>query len=154
QKRALFRHFANDAAGDDTIQFVQERGQVRPGDGPKRADPLHDAKVRRLPVVRREWVRLASVSQVPSDGGMGFRYGNMQIAIFHFASRGEWYATQNMCPHKQEMVLARGILGDQSGAPKVACPLHKKTFDLESGACLSGEALEIATFPVRVEGDD
>jgi nitrite reductase (NADH) large subunit len=153
-KRALFRHFANDAAGDDTIQFVPERGQVRPGDGPKPADPLHAAKVRRLPIVRREWVRLASVRDVPSDGGMGVRYGNMQIAIFHFASRGEWYATQNMCPHKQEMVLARGILGDQAGAPKVACPLHKKTFDLESGACLSGEALEIATFPVRVEGDD
>jgi nitrite reductase/ring-hydroxylating ferredoxin subunit len=51
------------------------------------------------------------------------------------------------------MVLARGILGDQAGAPKVACPLHKKTFNLETGECLSGDALEIATFPVRVEGD-
>jgi nitrite reductase/ring-hydroxylating ferredoxin subunit len=52
------------------------------------------------------------------------------------------------------MVLARGIVGDQAGTPKVACPLHKKTFDLRTGACLSGEALEIATFPVRIEGDD
>ena len=52
------------------------------------------------------------------------------------------------------MVLARGIVGDQAGAPKVACPLHKKTFDLRTGACLSGDALEIATFPVRVEGDE
>jgi nitrite reductase/ring-hydroxylating ferredoxin subunit len=52
------------------------------------------------------------------------------------------------------MVLARGIVGDQAGAPKVACPLHKKTFDLRSGACLSGDALEIATFAVRIEGDD
>ena len=67
-------------------------------------------------------------------------------------SRGEWYATQNSCPHKREMVLARGIVGDQAGAPKVACPLHKKTFDLRTGACLSGDALEIATFPVRVDG--
>jgi nitrite reductase/ring-hydroxylating ferredoxin subunit len=45
-------------------------------------------------------------------------------------------------------------MGDQAGAPKVACPLHKKTFDLRDGACLSGDALEIATFPVRIEGDD
>jgi hypothetical protein len=37
--------------------------------------------------------------------------------------------------------------------PKVACPLHKKTFDLRTGACLSGESLEIATFPVRIDGD-
>jgi hypothetical protein len=52
------------------------------------------------------------------------------------------------------MVLARGIVGDQAGTPKVACPMHKKTFDLESGACLSGEDLSIATFPVRIDGDD
>jgi NAD(P)H-dependent nitrite reductase small subunit len=76
------------------------------------------------------------------------------VAVFNFASRGEWYATQNQCPHRRQMVLARGIVGDQAGTPKVACPLHKKTFDLKSGACLSGDPLEIATFPVRVEGGD
>jgi nitrite reductase (NADH) large subunit len=91
---------------------------------------------------------------VPSDGGIAIRCGDTQLAVFNFASRGEWYATQNLCPHKREMVLARGIVGEQGGRPKVACPLHKKTFDLESGACLSGEALEISTFPVRIEGDD
>jgi len=91
---------------------------------------------------------------VPPDGGIAVRYGAAQLALFHFASRGAWYAAQNLCPHKREMVLARGIIGDQAGRPKVACPLHKKTFDLESGACLSGEALEIATYPVRIEAND
>ncbi len=110
--------------------------------------------VRRLPLLSRRWVRVASVSDVPEDGGIAVRHGASQIAIFHVASTGAWYATQNLCPHKREMVLARGIVGDQAGVPKVACPLHKKTFDLESGRCLSGEELEIATFPVRVEGDD
>ncbi len=110
--------------------------------------------VRRLPLLLRQWVRLASARDVPVDGGVTARYGNTQIAIFNFASKGTWYATQNLCPHKREMVLSRGILGDQAGAPKVACPLHKKTFDLETGRCLSGEELEIATFPVRLEGDD
>ena len=71
------------------------------------------------------------------------------------SSRGdEWYACQNICPHKREMVLSRGILGDQQGVPKVACPLHKKTFSLESGQCLSGESYRVEVFPVRVEGDD
>ena len=32
--------------------------------------------------------------------------------------------------------------------------MHKKTFDLQSGACLSGDALAIATFPVRIDDDD
>jgi nitrite reductase (NADH) large subunit len=153
-KRALFRHFANDAHGDDTIAFVAERNQVRPANTTERSDPLEMTNVRRLPVVRREWVRLASVADVPEDGGIAVRYGDAQIALFHFPSRGEWHATQNMCPHKREMVLARGILGDQSDVPKVACPLHKKTFDLRTGSCLSGESLSIATFPVRVEGGD
>jgi NAD(P)H-dependent nitrite reductase large subunit/NAD(P)H-dependent nitrite reductase small subunit len=151
-KRASFRHFANDHASDATVRFVAERGQPKPDLGHKEPDPL--VNVRRLPVVQRQWVRVASVGDVPEDGGIAVRHGAAQVALFRLASRGEWYATQNLCPHKREMVLARGIVGDQSGAPKVACPLHKKTFDLKSGACLSGESLEIATFPVRVEGSD
>jgi nitrite reductase (NADH) large subunit len=153
-RRALFRHFANDTRGDDTIAFVPERNQRRPATHAPRPDPLDRSNVRLLPVLRRQWVRLASVSDVPEDGGIAVRYGDAQIALFHAASRGEWHATQNMCPHKREMVLARGILGDQGDVPKVACPLHKKTFDLRTGACLSGESLAISTFPVRVEGDD
>ncbi len=153
EKRALFRQFANDDRDDDGIRVGEKRGQRCP-DGRPRRDPPHDAKTRRLPLLRRQWVRLASMRDVPTDGGVTARYGDTQIAIFNFASKGTWYATQNLCPHKREMVLARGILGDQAGAPKVACPLHKKTFDLSTGRCLSGEDLEIATFPVRVEGDD
>jgi nitrite reductase (NADH) small subunit len=56
-----------------------------------------------------------------------------------------------MCPHKQDMVLARGLIGDQSGVPKVACPQHKKTFALDSGECLSGDAYKVRTFPVKIE---
>ena len=151
-KRATFRHFVNDDRGDDAIRFVPERSQRKPDTAHKRPDPV--AAVRRLPVLRRQWVRVASVKDVPRDGGIAVRHGSAQLALFHLASRGEWYMTQNQCPHKREMVLARGIVGDQAGAPKVACPLHKKTFDLRNGACLSGEALEIATFPVRVEAGE
>ena len=78
----------------------------------------------------------------------------MEIAVFRFDSRGEWYASQNTCPHKHEAILSRGILGDQQGVPKVACPMHKKTFSLESGECLSGEPYRVEVFPVKVEGDD
>jgi nitrite reductase (NADH) large subunit len=148
-KRVEFRHFANDARGDEQVTRVLERGQPRPGEPPRR-EPLGRL---RLPVVDRRYVRLASVRDVPRDGGIAVRYGSAQIAIFHHAARGEWYATQNACAHTGAMVLARGLLGDEQGVPKVACPLHKKTFDLESGACLSKDAPGITTFPVRVDGD-
>jgi len=97
------------------------------------------------------WVRLAAVADVPRDGGIAARYGTTEIALFHFASRGEWYATQNRCPHRQQNVLARGILGDAAGKPKVACPLHKNSFDLRNGGCLTGDLPALATFPIKIE---
>jgi nitrite reductase (NADH) small subunit len=50
------------------------------------------------------------------------------------------------------MVLARGLLGDVGGTPKVACPFHKKAFNLETGAGITDEQLTIATFAAKVEG--
>jgi nitrite reductase (NADH) large subunit len=90
----------------------------------------------------------------PHEGGAAIRYGKTQIAVFNFASRGEWYATQNMCPHRREFVLSRGMIGDHHGKPKVACPVHKKAFSLETGECLGGEDYSVRIFPVKVEGDD
>jgi nitrite reductase (NADH) large subunit len=152
-RRARFAHFANSAQPDTHVQFVTERGQRRPSDWQKTPAPTEAPPAsarRKLPVVSRTWVPLVDVAAVPRDGGVAVRYGNSQLAIFNFASRGEWYATQNMCPHRKDMVLARGLVGDQSGRPKVACPQHKKTFSLETGECTSGEAYRVATFPVQI----
>lgn len=58
-----------------------------------------------------------------------------------------------MCPHRKAFVLSRGMIGDAAGAPKVACPMHKKTFSLETGESLQGEEYSIRTFPVKIEDD-
>jgi len=65
--------------------------------------------------------------------------------------RDAWFAAENHCPHTGDRVLGRGIVGDQGGRPKVACPQHKKTFDLETGEGLSDPDLRIASFPAKVE---
>ncbi|AXF85960.1 Naphthalene 1,2-dioxygenase system ferredoxin subunit [Ephemeroptericola cinctiostellae] len=100
------------------------------------------------------WAQVATVSDFPEDGGMCVQVENQQIAIFNFARRGEWYATDNLCPHKQQMALSRGMIGSHGAdcEPKVACPFHKKTFSLKNGQCLSGDDLQIQTYPVKVEG--
>ncbi len=100
------------------------------------------------------WIAVGKVWDFPINGGATIKHGHAQIAVFNFASRAEWYATDNMCPHKQEFVLSRGIIGDTNGIPKVACPVHKKNFSLEDGSCLSGESYSIRTHEVKVEGDD
>ena len=104
-------------------------------------------------VEHTSWVDVGRVSDFPIDGGATVRHGKVQIAVFNFTSRGEWYASQNMCPHRKAFVLSRGMIGDTAGTPKVACPMHKKTFSLESGESLQGEDYSIRTFPVRVDSD-
>ena len=142
--------------GDDPLESVGRRGPPRAGDGRRLADAQGDdsTNIAQSPEPDgRTWVRVGQVSDFPKNGGATIRYGRGQIAVFNFSSRGEWYACQNMCPHKRELVLARGIVGDQAGIAKVACPLHKKTFSLETGACLSGEDYSVQVFPVKVEDE-
>ncbi|NRB47680.1 MAG: nitrite reductase small subunit NirD [Saprospiraceae bacterium] len=99
----------------------------------------------------RYWYEVAPVHQFPKNGGVCVKYKGMQIAVFYFERKGQWYACQNLCPHKLEMVLSRGLLGDENGVPKVACALHKKTFSLETGENLNGDLPSIATYPVKVQ---
>jgi len=97
------------------------------------------------------WYKAARVTDFPKNGGACIKYKNKQIAIFNFERKNTWYACQNVCPHKMEMVLSRGMIGDQNGIPKIACPMHKKTFSLENGKNLNGDLDAIAVYPVKIE---
>lgn len=162
-QRARFRQFVNTEEEEPVIEFVSQRDQSRPADWNDELTSLElfgELKEREESLLsgdgaslmeQTRWVQVGTVENFPQDGGATIKYGKSQIAVFNFSSRGEWYASQNMCPHKKAFVLSRGIVGDQSGIPKVACPLHKKTFSLESGESLQGEDYDIRTFPVKVE---
>ncbi len=100
----------------------------------------------------KSWVRVGSVNDFPDNAGACIKHNSRQIALYHFARTNKWYACQNLCPHKMEMVLSRGMIGDFQGIPKVACPIHKKTFSMEDGSNLNGEDYRIATYPVKIEG--
>jgi nitrite reductase (NADH) large subunit len=164
-RRKLFQQFVNSDATEVGIEIITERGQNRPADWPKdkalvqieppaaKAARRGDGKPKPREDAQPQWVQVGHVSAFPLDGGAAIKYGRVQIAVFRFTSRGQWYACQNMCPHKRSFVLSRGIIGSQGEAPKVACPLHKSTFSLESGECLSGDELSVKVFPVKVVDD-
>jgi nitrite reductase (NADH) small subunit len=98
------------------------------------------------------WFMACKETDVPANGGVCVKYFTEQIALFNFTRRGEWYATQNMCPHRGQMALSRGMIGSQNGEPKIACPFHKRTFSLLDGQCMSGDDdCSIKTYPVRLE---
>jgi nitrite reductase (NADH) large subunit len=164
-RRKRFRQFVNTDDTDVGIEIVTERGQNRPADWPKdgalyqikpltKSEPAAAKSRTRQAEVKSQWIKVGSVDDFPHDGGAAVKYGQVQVAVFRFGSRGEWYACQNMCPHRRAFVLSRGIIGSQGETPKVACPLHKKTFSLETGDCLSDEGYSVKVFPVKVEGDD
>jgi NAD(P)H-dependent nitrite reductase large subunit/NAD(P)H-dependent nitrite reductase small subunit len=162
EKRKFFRQFANTDEVESGIEFVTERGQKHPASRQSEfvtidrllgSMPKKDGEEEPRESLT-EWLHVGVVNDFPIDGGRAIKYGATQIAVFRFESRNEWYATENTCPHKREAVLSRGIIGDRRGEPKVACPLHKKTFSLQSGKCLSGENYRVQVFPVRVDGND
>jgi nitrite reductase (NADH) small subunit len=103
------------------------------------------------PEARGTWFYACLAEDVPDNGGVCVKYNDEQIALFHFTRRNEWYATQNECPHRNQMALSRGMIGTQGDEPKVACPFHKKTFSLKTGECLNGDECAIKTYKVKVE---
>jgi nitrite reductase (NADH) large subunit len=147
QRRSMFKVAVNAPHEAPALGWTVERGQRRPADWP--AGGVAAA----FPHRGGTWVHVAQVDDVPHDGGTTYMHGGVPIAVFHFASRGAWYATQAVCPHRGDAVLGRGLLGSQGGVPKVACPLHKKTFSLETGQGLSDPSLCVRTFPVEVRED-
>lgn len=163
EQQKWFRQFVNTDETEPVIEVVSQRGQTRPGDWPSEEVSLEQIKMldgRTLAEHEQEqlkqtkWFQVGTTADFPKDGGATIKYGKVQIAVFNFTTRGEWYACQQMCPHKKAFVLSRGILGDSQGAPKVACPLHKKNFSLESGECTSGDDYSVRVFPVKIEGDN
>ena len=164
EKVRWFRQFMNTNDTESCIEVVSERGQKHPADWPGEFVSLgqfQDMVQKRveleelLPeeVHQTSWIDVGHVGDFPVDGGATIQRGKVQIAVFNFTSRGEWYASQNMCPHRKAFVLSRGMIGDAAGTPKVACPMHKKTFSLQTGDSLQGEEYSIRTFPVKIEGD-
>jgi nitrite reductase (NADH) large subunit len=178
QRRRAFSQFVNTDDTEVGIEIITERSQNRPADwakdgplvqlslpaAPAKNGPAANgstangsAKTNGRPKPREnaqpQWVAVGRVADFPLEGGAAIKYGRVQIAVFHFTSRGQWYASQNMCPHKRAFVLSRGIIGSQGEVPKVACPLHKKAFSLASGECLSGDELSVKVFPVKVVDD-
>lgn len=97
------------------------------------------------------WFEVGVTANFPENSGACIKYKTKQVAVYNFTRTGKWYATQNLCPHKIEMVLSLGMIGDKDNIPKVACPMHKKNFSLEDGSNLGGEDLKIATYPVKIQ---
>lgn len=100
------------------------------------------------------WKRVCDLSQIPLNGSACVKIGELQVALFRFEDVDEVLAIENRCPHREVMVLSRGLIGCEGEQLKVSCPMHKHCFDLRTGEHLGGDPTwRLQTFPTRIESD-
>ncbi len=97
-----------------------------------------------------KWYPTIAIERLEVGFGGCVKLEGQQIAVFRYGPE-EFYALSNCCPHKKQMVIARGLIGDLAGKPKVACALHKNQFSLETGKCLNTDLSSLKTYQVKLE---
>jgi len=97
-----------------------------------------------------QWVEICALADIVPNTGVAALVGGRQVAIFRVRGRSEVYAIQNFDPFSKAFVLSRGIVGDRGGVLKVASPIYKQSFDLQSGQCLDDASVRIRTYVSRV----
>lgn len=136
----LFRATINGPQQDETLQWQQERGQIRPADVTPRQQPLP----------HEPWSDVGALEDIPPQAGIGARLGGQRIALFRFADR--IYALDDNEPGTHASVMSRGILGDAAGEPIVISPLYKQRFRLRDGIALDQPEMQLRCWPVRLVG--
>jgi nitrite reductase (NADH) small subunit len=96
------------------------------------------------------WTAVCALDDIPVACGICALIDGRQIAIVRLAD-DRVFALDNFDPFSKAFVIARGLVGDAGARPKIASPIYKQTFDLETGACLDKPEVRIPTHPCRVE---
>lgn len=96
-----------------------------------------------------EWHDVCAFEDVLPGSGVAALIGGQQIAIVR-SRDGRISALSNFDPFSQAFVIARGIVGDRGGVPKIASPIYKQNFSLETGECMDDASVRLAVFPARV----
>jgi len=150
--RRKFRQFVNveeEKYGDLKWEQTRAQKKIQLEDLPTVIGP---AKINKDKAdVNWTWVDVGASEDFPKSGGGAVKIGKTELAVYNHSAVGKWFATQNSCPHKQLQVLSRGLIGMHGDTPKVACPIHKNTYNLETGKGISNPGLNLATFDVKVE---
>lgn len=97
----------------------------------------------------RVWVDVCPLDKLIPGRGVCALVAGRQVAVFRVAGE-ELYALSNYDPFSHAFVLSRGIVGSKAERLKVASPVYKQSFDLETGVCLDNATVSVPTFEVRV----
>ena len=93
------------------------------------------------------WVDICSSDDLLPGLGIRALVHDEQVAIYRVRDRV--YAISAIDPFSNAAVLSRGIVGDLKGQVVVASPIYKQHFNLETGACLEDDSVQLKTYPAR-----
>jgi nitrite reductase (NADH) small subunit len=96
------------------------------------------------------WMRVCALADIVPYTGVCCLVGSEQVAVFRYGEGEELYAVSNFDPFSRANVLSRGIVGDRGGRPKVASPIFKQNFALDTGECFDDPGVRLLTYEVRV----
>jgi 3-phenylpropionate/trans-cinnamate dioxygenase ferredoxin component len=98
-----------------------------------------------------EFVKVATVDQLPPGSLLGVEMPDgLKICLAHTAE-GEIYAVIDRCSHR-DFPMANGSL---HGGETIECAWHGARFDLKTGRALKLPAIKaLKTFDVKVDGND
>jgi nitrite reductase (NADH) small subunit len=97
-----------------------------------------------------QWVEVCGVEDVIPGTACAALVGGEQVALVRWRDGERFYALSHFDPFSKAFVIGRGIVGDRGGTPKIASPIFKQNFALETGECLDDPNVRLPTFPVRV----
>src|SRR5262245_57774132 len=98
------------------------------------------------------WVDLCDLDDVVPGTGVAALVFGEQIAVVRPRTGQAVYAISNFDPFSKAFVIARGIVGDKKGVAKIASPIFKQNFNLETGECLDDPRVRLPTYAVRTVG--
>jgi nitrite reductase (NADH) small subunit len=98
----------------------------------------------------QQWTTICPLERILPNTGVCALINDRQIAVFRVGEGQDVYAIENYDPFSKAYVLARGIVGDRQGIPKVASPIYKQNFSLITGECLDDSTVKLQTFLVQV----
>ena len=95
-----------------------------------------------------DFVKVAKTSDIAPETAKYYNVAGTDIALCRVGD--EFYAIADVCTHDGGP-LDQGELDDY----QIECPRHGARFDVRTGEVITLPAvLDIATYPVKVEGDD
>lgn len=97
----------------------------------------------------RQWQPVCRLDDLEPMWGEAALIDGIQIALVRL-HEDSVRAVSQWDPCARANVMSRGIVGSKAGRPTIASPIHKQSYDLETGQCLSEEGLTLRSYPVRV----